>query len=94
MNQNQLAANVRHVLKDIAPEADVEALDARHSFRDQLDIDSIDYLNFILALETELGIRIPDVDYPKLSSLSGCIAYLEAALQEPRGATAPTALVG
>lgn len=77
MTQDQLAARVRRVLKDIAPEADVERLDPRYSFRDQLDMDSIDYLNFILALEADVGVRIPDADYPKLSTLGGCIDYLK-----------------
>lgn len=77
MNHEQLAARVRRVLKDIAPGADVERLNPGHSFRDQLDMDSVDYLNFVLALEAETGVRIPDGDYPKLSTLAGCIAYLE-----------------
>lgn len=77
MNHDDLAACVRRILHDIAPEADVERINPRLSFRDQLDMDSVDYLNFILAIEAETGARIPDRDYPKLSTLGSCVAYLE-----------------
>jgi acyl carrier protein len=65
------------VLRTIAPDADLAAIDPATSFRDQFEIDSVDYLNFVLALEQRLGIRIPELDYPRLSSLQGCVLYLE-----------------
>ena len=46
-------------------------------FRDQIEIDSVDFLQFVLDLEKKLEISIPDVDYPKLSSLNGCLSYIE-----------------
>lgn len=73
-----LKALVLATLTSVAPEADVDSLDDRLSFRDQLEIDSVDFLNFVLSLEGTLGIRIPEVDYPKLSSLGGCLKYLES----------------
>lgn len=76
MNQDRLRTRVLDILKQVAPEADVELLDPRHSFRDQLDMDSVDFLNFVLALEAGLGVRIPDADYMKLSTLGSCLAYL------------------
>jgi acyl carrier protein len=79
MDKTMLAERILAVLRDVAPETDVEQLDPRHSFRDQLDMDSVDYLNFVLALEAELGVRIPDADYPKLSTLASCINYLKRA---------------
>lgn len=82
MQQNSLVARILAVLKDVAPDADLDRLDPRHSFRDQFDLDSVDYLNFVMALEVAFAIRIPDVDYPKLSTLAGCVAYLERATAE------------
>lgn len=67
---------VLDVLAGIAPEAKDTVLDPDSNFRDQIDIDSVDYLNFVIALDEKLGIRIPEVDYPKLSTLNGCIKYL------------------
>ena len=80
MDKTILVGRILAVLRDIAPEADVERLDPGHSFRDQLDMDSVDYLNFVLALEAEFGVRIPDADYPKLSTLASCTTYLERAV--------------
>lgn len=90
MQQKRLIAQVLAVLKGIAPDADIDRLDPRHSFRDQFDLDSVDYLNFVLGLEAAFGTRIPDVDYPRLSTLAGCVAYLEAALAEGAHAAAPS----
>jgi acyl carrier protein len=88
MHQKSLSAGIRAVLKTIAPEADTDRLDPKHSFRDQFDLDSVDYLNFILGLEATFGIRIPDADYPRLSTLASCVAYLERALPEAAPAAA------
>jgi acyl carrier protein len=48
-------------------------------FRDQLDLDSMDYLNFVIALHAALGVEIPEADYPKLATLEACVDYLAAA---------------
>jgi acyl carrier protein len=44
--------------------------------RDQIDIDSVDFLNFVIGLHKELGIEIPDADVPKLATLQSCIGDL------------------
>lgn len=82
MQQNRLIAGILAVLKDIAPEAETDRLDPKQSFRDQFDLDSVDYLNFVLGLEAAFGIRIRDADYPRLSTLASCVAHLERALAE------------
>jgi acyl carrier protein len=76
MNDREIAERVLDTLREVAPEVDIRRLDPKVSFRDQFDIDSVDYLTFILGLEQRFDIRVPEVDYPKLSSLSGCLAYL------------------
>ncbi len=80
MNRDEINNAIIEVLQQIVPEMAPATLDARVSFRDQFEIDSIDYLNVILTLEKRLGIKIPEIDYPKLSSLDGCAGYLENAL--------------
>ena len=77
--QHDFRQTVLRILSDIAPEADVSALKPDVSFRDQLDLDSMDFLNFVLALHKELQIEIPEADYPKYATLDGCIAQLTAA---------------
>jgi len=73
MTQDEIRATVLRILGEIAPEADLTRLKSNVSFRDQLDIDSMDFLNFVIALDEELDVRIPESDYPKLSTLDACV---------------------
>lgn len=66
------------LLAQIAPEADLEALDPNADLREALDIDSYDYLNFIVGISDQLGIDVPESDYAKLDTLAGCENYLES----------------
>jgi acyl carrier protein len=63
-------------LTGVAPEIDPALIQPGISFRDQLDVDSMDFLNFVIALHHRLGVDIPEADYPKLSTLEGAVAYL------------------
>lgn len=74
----EIKRTVLRILGEIAPEADLTALKPDVSFRDQLDIDSVDFLNFVLALHDAWHIEIPESDYPKLSTMNGCIDYFTA----------------
>lgn len=76
MTKDQIRAAVLRNLSAIAPEADLDALDPRRDLRDQLDIDSVDFMNFVVALHQDLGVDVPEADYSKLASLDGCVAYL------------------
>jgi acyl carrier protein len=76
---NETRNLILRLLGEIAPEADLTALQPDVSFRDQLDLDSMDFLNFVVALHKELHIDIPEADYPKYMTLNGCLAQLSAA---------------
>ncbi len=78
MTRDEVRATVLRVLGDIAPEADLAGLRPDVSFRDQLDLDSMDVLNFVVGLHAALGVEIPESDYPKLATPDGCIEYLMA----------------
>jgi acyl carrier protein len=65
-------------LTSVAPEVDAAAIRPGVSFRDQFDLDSVDFLNFVLALHERLGVDIPEADYPKLYTLDGAVTYLAA----------------
>jgi hypothetical protein len=71
-----LRDTVLRILGGIAPEADLAGLRWDVAIRDQLDIDSMDFLNFVIALHRELAVDVPEADYPKLATLEGCVAYL------------------
>ncbi|MBM4123631.1 MAG: acyl carrier protein [Nitrospira sp.] len=78
LTAEEVARAALRILGEIAPEADVASLKPDVSFRDQMDIDSMDFLNFVIALHEALRIDIPEADYSKLSSLTGCVNYVLA----------------
>jgi acyl carrier protein len=78
MTDLELKTMVQDVLGSIAPEADFAALRGDDDLRETLDLDSMDFLNFIIALHERTGAEIPEADYPELFTLDGTIAYLKA----------------
>lgn len=73
---SDLRAAVLRALGDVAPEADLTSLAPDVPFREQLDLDSMDILNFVVGLHAALGVEIPEADYPKLATLDACVGYL------------------
>lgn len=80
MDRNQIRTAVLACLKTIAPELEEAEIRADRPLRDQVDLDSMDWLNFLVALHQKLGIEIPESDYGKLSTWEAILAYLEAKL--------------
>lgn len=78
MTRDELRATVLRVLGEIAPEADLASLKPDVAFRDQLDLDSMDNLSFMIGLHAALGVEIPEADYPKLGTLDASLDYLIA----------------
>ena len=76
MTPEEIKDVVLRALTGVAPEIDAASIQPGISFRDQLDVDSMDFLNFVIALHARLGIDIPEADYPKLSTLDSAVAYL------------------
>ena len=72
---------VHEELNNIAPEVDIAAIELKADLRAAMDIDSMDFLNFITALHHRTGIDIPEIDYPKLVTLAGMIDYLDGKLK-------------
>jgi acyl carrier protein len=75
MTQDELKQTILDALTQVAPEIDAGVLDPDVNFRDQAELDSVDYLNFVLELERRLGLHIPEQDYPGLSCLNGALGY-------------------
>jgi len=74
------AANVRQIvldiISDIAPDEDVNEVDDSKSLREQLDLDSMDFLDIVMELRKRHKVEVPQEDYPKLATLDSCVAYL------------------
>ncbi len=76
MTEPELRELALRVLRKIAPEADPAQIDHREDLREQLDLDSMDFLNFVIGLHEALGVDIPEAEYARLSSLDGIVQYL------------------
>jgi acyl carrier protein len=76
MTETELRATIFSILSQIAPEADLEGLPEGANLREELDIDSYDFLSFLIGLDEELGVEIPEADYEKLVTLANIIDYL------------------
>ena len=78
MTEEEIRETLLRVLGEIAPEADPATVRQDVDLRDQLDIDSMDFLNFVIGINEELGVEIPEADYPQLVTLDGFVDYLTA----------------
>ena len=76
MDRAELARRVLSLVTEIAPDVDAATVIPGINFRDQFDFDSMDTLNFAIALHRELGVDVPETDYAQLASLDKCVAYL------------------
>ncbi len=78
MTEPEAREMVLAALAEIAPEADGAVLDGDVELTEQLDLDSMDFLNFITALSERTGREIPELEYPDLRTLDDAVAYLVA----------------
>lgn len=76
MKNEDIQKAIMKVLGDIAPDADLGSLRPDRDMREELDIDSMDFLNFVVALKEALGVEVPEADYEKILTVNNCIAYL------------------
>ena len=76
MNETEIRALVADVLAGIAPEADLATVGDDEDLRAALDLDSMDFMNFVIGLHQRTGIDIPEADVPKLFTLRGLVGYL------------------
>jgi acyl carrier protein len=84
MSTAEIQETILRVLAEIAPEADLGSLEPQARLRDQLDLDSMDFLNFVIGLHKVLHVEIPERDYGRLATLAGCIDYLVTATTASR----------
>ena len=76
MTHDQAYQLIRSVLRQVAPEAELDQVGPDETLQEALDLDSMDFLNFVVGLHEQIGIEIPERDYPRLSTLEGCVDYL------------------
>lgn len=76
MTEEQIRTLAADVLAGIAPEADLATVGDTEDLREALDLDSMDFLNFVIGLGEKTGLKIPEADTPKLHTMQGLLAYL------------------
>lgn len=76
MDKQRALATIAESLHGIAPEADLEEVDPGGALQEELDLDSMDFLNLMVAIDERTGVEIPERDYPTVASLDGLVAYL------------------
>jgi acyl carrier protein len=86
VTHDEIRAMLLKLLGNVAPDADLSRIDPGRNLRAQVDIDSMDFLNFIIAVDRDLRVAIPEADYGRLSSLEDLAGYVE---QQHRSRAAP-----
>jgi len=82
VNEAEIKARVLEIIKSIAPELEEGELRADRPLRDQIDLDSMDWLNVLVAVNEKLHVDIPEADYGKLVTLDNLVAYLRDKLAQ------------
>jgi acyl carrier protein len=83
MDEPELRTALIGLLQRIAPEVAPGAIDAASPLREQVDLDSIDFLNFLISVHERFGVDIPEADYERLRSLDDLVGYLRPRMQVP-----------
>ncbi|MBA3013580.1 MAG: acyl carrier protein [Proteobacteria bacterium] len=82
MTRDAISDIIIEIIKDIDEEADTTTLAADQPLRDQLDLDSMDFLDIVMELRKRYKLQIPEEDYPQLATLESCVNYLEPKLRD------------
>jgi acyl carrier protein len=82
MTPAEIREEVLDILSDIAPDEDLSQLDDDVRFREQLELDSMDFLDIVMELRKRHRIQVPESDYMQLASMSSTVAYLEPHLKD------------
>ena len=76
MTIDEIKSVILEIIQDIDDEADLDNLNPGEALRDQLDLDSMDFLDIVMELRKRYQIQIPEADYPQLATLDSCVNYL------------------
>jgi acyl carrier protein len=82
MSPPEIRSEILDILSDIAPDEDLSTLADDKPFREQLELDSMDFLDIVMELRKRHRIQIPEADYQHLASLASTVAYLEPRMRE------------
>jgi acyl carrier protein len=76
MTSEDVRQAVIDIVNDILPEGDCSTVDPAGKLRDQLDLDSMDFLDIVMELRKQYKVEVPEAEYPQLATLDSCVEYL------------------
>ncbi len=82
MTRDEIKDLILEIIEDIDEDAEFDGLDADAPLRDQLDLDSMDFLDIVMELRKRYKLQIPEEEYPELATLTSCVNYLEPKLKD------------
>ncbi|MGC4004049.1 MAG: acyl carrier protein [Pirellulales bacterium] len=82
MQAAEIRGVILDILSDIVPDEDLSGLKDDVSFREQIELDSMDFLDIVMELRKRYRIQIPEEDYPHLATMGGTVAYLEPLMKD------------
>jgi len=82
MTPEEVVVAITDIIQTIAPDEDVSSLNASERLRDQIDLDSMDFLDIVMELRKLYGVQVPEEDYKELATLDGCVGYLHPMLAD------------
>jgi len=80
MTEEEVALAVKDIIQTVAPDEELSALDPKVRLREQIDLDSMDFLDIVMELRKLYGVQVPEEDYKELATLEGCVRYLHPKL--------------
>ncbi|MEE4166500.1 MAG: acyl carrier protein [Desulfocapsaceae bacterium] len=82
MTRDSIKDVIIEIIEDIDEDADFDNLDPDRPLRDQLELDSMDFLDIVMELRKRYQLQVPEEDYPHLATLTSCVNYLEPLLKD------------
>ena len=82
MAPGEIRQVILNILERIAPDEDLSNLDDARPFREQMELDSMDFLDIVMELRKQYRIQIPEADYPQLATMDSTVAYLTPLLKD------------
>ena len=88
MTREEIVIAVKDIIATIAPDEDLSGLSLDEKLREQIELDSMDFLDIVMELRKRYGVQVPEDDYMELATLQGCVEYLEPKLADKELVTA------
>ena len=81
MNKEEIVSAIKDIIHTIAPDEELGGLDPQERLRDQIELDSMDFLDIVMELRKRYGVQVPEEEYPELGSLQSCADYLHPKME-------------